>query len=119
MSRIALQIWKPRPDGSGYLDLERTRTVGEVHDMIRERVGDYPYGGEEYFNVALDTGVDEPWPEGRLVCFAVVGSSEGDYVHVETHVGNIRKLVFLGKTFDGPTAAWAFARRLYDMLEEG
>jgi hypothetical protein len=114
---IEVYEWEPTPDG--YLRKRRTKTVGEVYAELRAILGEYPDGGEEYFCMAYGASPssNREWPEGDIVCFSVNGSSEGDFVHVECHRNGSRELVFLGKTFMGRDASWAFARRLADLLE--
>lgn len=125
---IETQVWTrdTRPGREGYLVLERNRTVREVYDDVRAVLGEYPDGGEEYFSIGpgvvrgvYDSAGTREWPVGRVVVFSITGSSEGDYVHVEVHDhnhGQERECVLLGKTFAGRDAAWAFARRLADLL---
>lgn len=62
-------------------------------------------------------GGESDWPEGHTVVFPVTGGSEGHYVHVGV-VGRDGKFhdLLLGKTFAGWDAAWAFARRVADLL---
>lgn len=61
---------------------------------------------------------DNPFPEGRIACFAVPGGSEGWYTHVEVLLDGKTRLVFLCKTFDGYPTALAvsnlFSRVLMD-----
>jgi hypothetical protein len=61
---------------------------------------------------------DAPWPDySRIVVFSVRGSSEGDYVHVESFDSQGRRtLVLLAKTFSGRDAAWQGARDVADCL---
>ena len=106
--------------GYTYLRVARRKTVAEVHNELEQRLGrdqwgyvNYP-GVDEYLSV-MDGDIE--WPEGRIVVFAVTGTSEGDYVHVEVHQPNgTRHLLILGKTFHGRDAAWAAARRIADLL---
>jgi len=114
---VEVHVWQPRPDGSGYLDLVRTKTVREVFEEVVAIVGDLGDGHNEYFSIFARHGDNLLWPKGDITCFSVNGSSEGDYVHVEVHDGDRRELVLLAKTFDGRDASWAFARRLADLLE--
>lgn len=122
--RVATEVWRKDPDRPGYLKLLCRRSVQEVYDDLRTIVGEYPHGGEEYFSVVrnADGLLLRDWPHrpgSRLAVFAVNGSSEGDYVHVEVHDGSGgRELVLLAKTFEGRDAAWQFARCLADLLEE-
>lgn len=112
---IQVYEWEPRDDGT--LRKVRTKTVWEVYVELREALGAFPDGGEEYFQAVFPIDHRKEWPEGNIVCFSVNGSSEGDYTHVEVHRGHERTLIFLGKTFMGRDASWAFARRLADLLE--
>ena len=113
--RVEVYLWKRT--GDGYLGKVRAKTVSEVYDELRVHLGEYPDGGEEYFSVSVSTRSDREWPDGDIVCFSVNGSSEGDYVHCQVHYNGHHELIFLGKTFMGRDASWAFARRLADLLE--
>jgi hypothetical protein len=59
------------------------------------------------------------WPEGRIVCYSVNGTSEGDYSHVDVHGYGTGEYtpIYTGKTFMGRDASWTFARLLADILE--
>lgn len=110
-------VWEPNPDAPypGAVRIARKKTGREVHAELRAIVGQYPRGGEEYFACMYDG----EWPiavGGRLAVFAVNGSNEGDYVHVEGHNGRERIPLMLAKTFHGRDAAWQFARILADLL---
>jgi hypothetical protein len=114
--KIDVCLWEKERSPEGYMILSRRKTCGEVMDELRKIVGEHGPGHDEYLSLMLHR--DEPFPEGRIVCFSVNGSSEGDYTHVEAHQDNERTLIFLGKTFDGRDASWAFARQLADIFEE-
>lgn len=114
---VSVAEWKSREDGSGILDKVRTKSIGEVFQEVRAIVGDNPDGAEDYFQVAYANSPPEEWPAGEIVCFSMNGTSEGDYTHVEVHTEARRTLCFIGKTFMGRDASWAFARRLADILE--
>lgn len=113
---VECYVWETNPE-TGYLNKLRTKTVDEVYRALRAILGEYPDGGEEYFLVARHAGGDTEWPDGDIRCFSANGSSEGDYTHVEVHHNGSREIIFLGKTFMGRDASWAFARRLADLLE--
>ncbi len=109
-------VWVPGPDG--YLLRVRVKTVREVFEEIRAVVGDRPAGAEDYFHISQSLSDERGWPAGLTVGFASAGHSEGHYVHVEVITGDQTcESVLLGKTFQGKDAAWAFARRLADLLE--
>ena len=78
---IETDVWETRPGGSRRW--VRTKTIAEVFDEIRAAVGDAPAGAEEYLSIPPWVEADRPWPDGRIVAFAVTGASEGHYVHVE------------------------------------
>ena len=68
----------------------------------------------------------QPWPKYRwIACYAVIGSNEGHYVHIDVvykdndvivdpHGKNqevsCQRMMFLGKTFAGFDKAWDIAR---------
>lgn len=107
-------VYEPDPARPGFLKLIRMKSVREVYEEIRAIVCEYPDGAEEYLSV---TPGHVAWPQGaRTVVYAVNGSSEGDYVHIEAHVGSHRIPLMLGKTFMGRDAAWLFARKVADLL---
>ena len=114
---VETQDWRPDAARPGYLRLERVRTIGEVFADLRDAVGELGPGHDEYFAVMVNVDAEREWPDGRIAVFAVNGSSEGDYIHVEVHAHGRRDLLILAKTFDGRDAAWTFARRLADLLE--
>lgn len=121
-ARVATQLWERNPDSpEGYMRVAYTKTIGEVLDEIRAIVGEYPEGGEEYFSVTTQRTLETPWPDGQIIVYPVTGGSEGHYIHVSVIDANKgwadHQLVLTGKTFGGFDAAWAFAKRLAEMLE--
>jgi hypothetical protein len=122
---IETEVWVPRA-GLPYLERVRVRTVDEVHAMILAVVGEpvpgYPgltriEAVGEGFSVMPCLPSGQEWPAGRTVVYPVTGTSEGDYIHVGV-VGRdgAYQTLLIGKTFAGRDAAWAFARRLADLL---
>lgn len=127
---------------TGHIVRSRWKTVKEVRNEILVHLGsprpewDYVSDdvickapedggfGMEGLTAFLDvlSGYSEPsnpWPDGRIVVFAIRGGSEGDWVHVEVEDRDGRKpnvCVLLAKTFSGRDAAWRFARVLADLL---
>lgn len=116
--KIQTSVWTHK-EGTPYMERARRKTVWEVYNELTAIVGKTGPGHDEYLSMPLTLPEDAEWPEGRIVCFSVDGTSEGDYTHVEVHNGDgERTLIFLGKTFDGRDASWAFARQLADIFEE-
>jgi hypothetical protein len=121
-----VMVTNPAESPGGYHTLLRTRTktVREVHAELVTLLGTeddgfaYVPGAEEYFDIYPAVAADQEWPVGRIVVFAVTGSSEGHYVHVEVLRDDdaSRRLLILGKGFSGADDAWALARRLADIL---
>jgi hypothetical protein len=118
-TRIEPLVYEPDPDRPGYLRFVRAKKLREVLDEIVDATGAYPAGCSEGLGLYPGMFANDPWPRaGRLVIFAVNGSSEGDWVHVQMQEDGRFKGLLLGKTFDGRDAAWKYARRLADLLEE-
>jgi hypothetical protein len=116
---IATDCWQPDPDRAGYLRYVCQRTIREVVADLRRVLGEYPVGGEEYFTASKYGRRGEEitdWPKGRIAVFAVRGSNEGDYVHIEVIHEGESTIVALAKTFQGRDAAWTFARHVADLL---
>ena len=118
------EVWicDPEPSREGFLKRTRRKSIGEVYDQVLAITGQEPEGADEGLSLFPGVDRDQPWPEGRIACFAVTGSNEGDYVHVEVIRNSDRvrhaELLFLGKTFSGPDSAWTLARRLACILGE-
>jgi hypothetical protein len=116
---VETEVWIDDPERPGYLRLIRRKTIAEVYREILALVGkdDGGFtvvdGADEYFGIHSGASADREWPQGRIVVFAVAGSSEGHYVRVEVQTDDSRsELLILGKGFAGADAAWALARRL-------
>lgn len=105
---IETEIWEPIPSKPGYLREVRKKTYEEVYketcQFLKERdiwdKLDYFYLCHDYPNENYEK---KPFPEWRwIACYAVVGSSEGHYIHVDIiKADNSREFLFLGKTFAG------------------
>lgn len=112
------------PARPGYLMVPRRKTVnevcGEILALLSHDAGDgfaVVDGADDSFGVFPAIDGTRPWPEGRITVFAVTGSSEGHYVHVEVQAGDGRaELLLLGKGFGGADAAWTLARQLAGIL---
>jgi hypothetical protein len=124
-TRIDTEVWVPCPD-SPYLHRERSRTIDEVHALLTATMTEphprYPEqvwieGADDGFSVWPFIDGHREWPVGRTIVYSIEGASEGDYVHVDSisRDGVLHPLL-ISKTFDGRDAAWAFARRLADLL---
>ncbi|NCA72563.1 MAG: hypothetical protein EOM91_21390 [Sphingobacteriia bacterium] len=120
---IELELWKPNPDKPGYCMFERMATVGEVRDRCIEALDQAGLEEDiEGLSIMQPYSRLDDWPRSRFVaCFAVRGSSEGHYVHVEAvaltlgeyrNQTNERRLVLLCKTFSGVDRALAVAAAL-------
>jgi hypothetical protein len=116
---VALTIYDV--DEEGYVRNERGRPVSEIVKDLNESLGkmewpDEPFGGKyEGMGLWWDSSNDRPiWPVewSWISCFAVTGSNEGHYVHVEVIAnGGSRKLMALHKTFGGRARAQLIASR--------
>jgi hypothetical protein len=75
----------------------------------------------DYFDIVPELAAWGPWPRCRwATVFVVPGGSEGHYIHVEATAlrddsggyGDARRLVILGKTFEGLDRALEIAAAL-------
>lgn len=94
---IEWEFYKPAPDRPGYVVFDRRLTVRELCELINERLKLAELTPDEYgfsYTPAQYEGWEnEPIPEHRwFACFAVTGSSEGYYIHID----------LVSKRSDGP-----------------
>lgn len=111
MQPIEVNIYEPVPDKPGYIRQTGRKTVQQVYDELVQRLRDKDMLPDEYFSLSADEMAQEPFPEHRwIVCFAVRGGSEGHYVHIELiPLNGRRRILYLGKTFQGLARAQAIA----------
>lgn len=109
-------------ESTGMCRFSRGRKILDVYTNLR---GALTKEGleDEYFTIDFDHRGDKDarWPgpgEYRwIACYAVQGSCEGWYYHVDLVGGNIgRRCIFLGKTFLGWDHAWKAAKRCAELL---
>lgn len=98
---IETEIWEPNPDKSGYLRLVRHKTFKEVFEETKQFLIERDiWDNLDYFNLQNDKECESnPFPAWRMICcYAVVGSSEGYYVHVDIiDIDGKRIPLFIGK----------------------
>lgn len=124
---IPTDIWEKDPENPGYLKYVGQRRVDDVFTDLRKALfrtagtdGSIPEleNALEYFSP--NSIAPELWPKGRTIVYAVTGSNEGHYIHVDviSPEGKSQGVtnIILGKTFDGFDAAWAFAGRVAKLL---
>ena len=104
-ARIEIEEYEPVPDKPGYCRVARRKTIKDVHRLLKAELASQI---DEYFDVFPTLNPEEPFPKGRIACFAVTGANEGHYIHVEVIHRDTREatLLFLGKTFAGWDHAW-------------
>jgi len=124
---IIIERFRKKPDG--YLASLGCESVESVYRQIEERLRDAGMI-DEYFSLDYDVKrrPNEPWPASALwvVAFPVVGGSEGHYIHVEalwspdgpSDLYGKRRLLMLGKTFQGWDHAWKMAMFIAQLLED-
>jgi hypothetical protein len=102
---IETDLWAKRPGCKYLLDKVRNKTYEEVYKDVVELLKEQNLWDDlDYFHLRdLIVKKEEDFPDWRFVkCYAVVGGSEGHYVHVEVEpLAGDTKCVFLGKTFAG------------------
>jgi len=132
---LVLEDWAPivekvTGEETGLVVRVDGRPLGEILRKLSTGLGDAGLIVDEYFDVGTDARLRrkwDKWPDGvfRVVVFAVEGSSEGHYVHVDVYhkddsfdpelkVTN----VFLLKTFLGMEHALRLSNELTRMLEK-
>jgi hypothetical protein len=105
---IETDVWEENPEKKGYLRKVRNKTVKEVFDetvaFLKERD---LYDELDYFSISHPWSIDAkktdfPNPWRWIACYAVVGGSEGHYIHVDViDTEGKREMIFIGKTFSG------------------
>jgi len=105
---IETEIWEPNPEKPGYMREVRKKTYGEVYKEVCQFLKERGiWDNLDYFHLSCNCSdknyEQRPFPVWRwIACYAVVGSSEGHYIHVDIIKSDgSRELLFLGKTFLG------------------
>lgn len=116
---IEIGLWEPVKGNEGYVRHIGNRTVGEVFEELKTRLERENLLPDEYFHLAVGIDPEQVFPEYRwITCFAVTGSSEGHYIHVEAiKPDGKRELLLLGKTFEGLAFAYKVAYACAKHLE--
>lgn len=99
---IETDVWEADPEKKGYLKFVRLKSIDEVYKEATQFLKEqFLYDRLDYFNKTNDK--IKEFPKWRwIACYAVVGGSEGHYIHVDaltTEGKNVQ--IFLGKTFSG------------------
>lgn len=112
-------IYKPDPEKDGYVVLDRMWTYEELKRVlvfVLKREG--LYDDLDYFDTGIGIkyvpNASEDIPEGLncIVAYAVEGTSEGHYIHVDFHGKDCPGTAFLAKTFLG----WEHALKVSNVL---
>ncbi len=112
------EIYKPHPEKTHCVILDRMWTYEELKRtlvFVLKREGFYD--DLDYFDTSTsvrysDCSVGIPKGLGRIVAYAVEGSNEGHYIHVDFQGKNCPETAFLGKTFLG----WEHALKVSNVL---
>lgn len=131
---LVLEDWAPivekaTGDSTGMSCYVGGRLLSEIRKKLLDGLESAGLILDEYFSVSTVAQLNrdwETWPKDvwRVVCFAVEGSSEGHYVHVDTYVKapNEQELkvstVFLLKTFLGMEHALRLSNELTRLLSK-
>jgi len=119
-----------RARGRKVVDIARDlKAILEAEGLVDESFGLYIGWQHEHAKSGVpywQGGCDEvEWPNDYrwIACYAVMGDSEGHYIHIElVRQGkgcddpDTHELVFLGKTFQGLDHAYALAKRTAELL---
>lgn len=106
------------------------RSIKEIGRELIAALHAYENLIDEYFTIASNSpthpmpghrlNILSNWPDDVhwIACYAVRGSSEGHYIHVDLiRTDESRDLVFLGKTFQGMQHAQLIAARCAELLD--
>jgi hypothetical protein len=117
---VELCVWEKDLDKPGYIKKTRHKTFSEVYTEFDSVVKPYI---DEYCSPAFESDVRGrnmyPIPPcSRIACWAVPGSNEGDYVHIDLiMLGNGERTPFaIIKTFNGNDYAWELAKFCANLL---
>ena len=120
---VEIQVFEPVPDKPGYQQWSHNRTLAEVLGELNARLLARDLEPDEYgFDImpraeGFERSRDLSWPDYRwIACFAVTGSNEGHYIHIEAIKDNRRELIYVAKTFQGMGRAFEIARACAEIL---
>ena len=105
---IETEVYEPIPEKPGFVREVRKRTFGEIYKETRQFLEERDiWDSLDYFHLSRDYKddkfEDKLFPNWRwIACYAVVGGSEGHYIHVDIiDMDGKTTQLFLGKTFMG------------------
>lgn len=103
---IETDIWEKDKEVKGLLKFVRYRTINEVFKEVNQFLKEqFLYDGLDYFHISdfQDDKKKLDFPQWRYIaCYAVVGSNEGYYIHLDAVTTNGEVVpIFIGKTFLG------------------
>ena len=119
---IETDIYEPIPEKPGLLRYVGQRTLKEVFQELEQRLkADGLLQEVEYFGICVTVRYSDEWRDGNgegylfpafrwIACYAVTGSSEGHYVHIDAIMPDGERMSLGGgKTFMGWEAACKLA----------
>jgi len=105
METIEIQQYEAIPEKPGFLRPIDNASIKHVCDSLDAFLKRKGYAWDlEYFGIFAEQKANRPFPKFRWIAvFAVTGSNEGYYIHVEAITqdrikGDKRELVYLAKT---------------------
>lgn len=126
MEPIQLDFWEPVPEKPGFVQRVAGRKIVDVHAeliaRLRDAAPDYE-GCSLAYRWTLAPGADvsqHRWPATYhwIACYAVTGSNEGHYVHVDLVDQDGRTIpMFLIKSFLGREHAQRIAALCAEWLD--
>jgi hypothetical protein len=129
---LVLEDWAPlvekaTGEETGYVRRVKGRPLSEICEKLSEGLESAGLRIDEYFGISADAECShklETWPEGvvEIMVYAVVGGSEGHYVHVDVLIrqdwGRPNRIgMFTAKTFLGMEHALRLSNELTRMLQ--
>jgi hypothetical protein len=104
---IEIELYEPSPDPvrakEGFVQHVGNRKISAIYNDLRKRLEKANLLHEiEYFEVMAGVDATAEFPKYRwIACYAVPGTSEGWYIHVDANKDDKRTLIFLGKVLGG------------------
>lgn len=100
ISYIETKIWEPVPEKPCMVRVVRNKTIQEVYDEVVMFLKENNVFDElDYFLISNNKDAEFP-SDNWIACYAVVGGSEGHYIHVDV-IGTGYKNIFIAKSFKG------------------
>lgn len=116
---IQCEIYEDVPEKPGYVRTVDYMTTEAVHQKIVDMMEPEMLGNMDYFHVCFNVrGKKIPDDYRRIYAYVVLGDNEGHYIHVDIMTNVKTETYFLGKTFEGFSAAQEMASYISSLFND-